>query len=130
MRARLALRSAEIEVDLREILLRDKPAAFLDISKTQTVPVLVLADGAATTIGILEAFDAGCRIRQAARVRAAAVGVRAALAADVRGRMADLLSGAVRIRAAFDAVVVSQQTDHVPGAVARAHARSLAGACG
>jgi len=45
MRARLALRSAEIEVDLREILLRDKPAAFLDISKTQTVPVLVLADG-------------------------------------------------------------------------------------
>jgi glutathione S-transferase len=45
MRARLGLRSAGIEVNLREILLRDKPAAFLDISKTQTVPVLVLPDG-------------------------------------------------------------------------------------
>ena len=45
MRARLALRSAGIKVELREILLRDKPAAFLTVSKTKTVPVLELADG-------------------------------------------------------------------------------------
>ena len=45
MRARLALCSAGIEVEVREILLRAKPSDFLDISKTQTVPVLVLADG-------------------------------------------------------------------------------------
>ena len=45
MRARLALRSAAIEVELREILLRDKPEAFLAASKTKTVPVLILKDG-------------------------------------------------------------------------------------
>ena len=45
MRARLALRSAAIEVELREIVLRDKPEAFLAASATQTVPVLVLDDG-------------------------------------------------------------------------------------
>lgn len=45
MRARLALRSAGIEVELREIILRDKPDAFLAASVTQTVPVLVLEDG-------------------------------------------------------------------------------------
>ena len=45
MRARLALKSAGWQVELREILLRDKPAAFLEISQTATVPVLVRADG-------------------------------------------------------------------------------------
>ena len=45
MRARLALRSAAIEVELREIILRDKPEDFLAASTTQTVPVLVLQDG-------------------------------------------------------------------------------------
>ena len=45
MRARLALKSAGIEVNLREILLRDKPAAFLEVSRTATVPVLVKGDG-------------------------------------------------------------------------------------
>lgn len=41
VRARLALASAEIEVELREIVLRDKPAAFLDASPSATVPCLV-----------------------------------------------------------------------------------------
>lgn len=45
MRARLAVKSAGMKVELREILLRDKPAAFLAVSQTATVPVLVLADG-------------------------------------------------------------------------------------
>lgn len=45
MRARLALKSAGITVTLREILLRDKPDAFLASSKSATVPVLELKDG-------------------------------------------------------------------------------------
>ena len=45
MRARLALKSAGQQVELREILLRDKPSAFLEVSRTATVPVLVLAEG-------------------------------------------------------------------------------------
>lgn len=40
MRARLAIASAKIEVELREILLRDKPAAFLKVSPKGTVPVV------------------------------------------------------------------------------------------
>ncbi|MEL7206588.1 MAG: glutathione S-transferase N-terminal domain-containing protein [Pseudomonadota bacterium] len=42
MRARLALRSAEIAVELREILLREKPAGFLETSPSATVPALRL----------------------------------------------------------------------------------------
>ena len=42
MRARLALRSSGQQVQLREILLRDKPAAFLQTSPKGTVPVLDL----------------------------------------------------------------------------------------
>ena len=45
MRARLALCSAGIRVELREILLRDKPDAFLKASPKGTVPVVELADG-------------------------------------------------------------------------------------
>ena len=45
MRARLALKSAGITVALREIVLRDKPDAFLAASKSATVPVLELRDG-------------------------------------------------------------------------------------
>ena len=45
MRARLALKSAGMTVVLREILLRDKPDAFLAASKSATVPVLELRDG-------------------------------------------------------------------------------------
>ncbi|GAA6193782.1 glutathione S-transferase [Phaeobacter sp. NW0010-22] len=40
MRARLALASSGIEVALREIVLRDKPAAFLETSPSGTVPCL------------------------------------------------------------------------------------------
>jgi glutathione S-transferase len=45
MRARLAVCSAGIQVELREILLRDKPEAFLQASPKGTVPVVQLADG-------------------------------------------------------------------------------------
>ncbi len=40
IRARLAIQSAGIAVDLREILLRDKPDAFLAASPSATVPCL------------------------------------------------------------------------------------------
>jgi len=45
MRARLALSSSRVEVELREIVLRDKPAAFLTASPSGTVPCLVAPDG-------------------------------------------------------------------------------------
>lgn len=45
MRARLALLCAGIEPELREILLRDKAAEFLETSPKGTVPVIVTADG-------------------------------------------------------------------------------------
>lgn len=44
MRARLALASSGIVVELREVLLRDKPAALLEVSPKATVPVLVLPE--------------------------------------------------------------------------------------
>jgi glutathione S-transferase len=45
MRARLALQASAVQVELREILLKDKPAALLQASPKGTVPVLVLQDG-------------------------------------------------------------------------------------
>ncbi len=45
MRARMALKLADIEVEMREISLRDKPAHMVQVSPKATVPVLVLADG-------------------------------------------------------------------------------------
>ncbi|MGA0310003.1 MAG: glutathione S-transferase [Candidatus Puniceispirillaceae bacterium] len=45
MRARLAIAASGQVVQLREILLRDKPDAFLLASPKGTVPVLVLEDG-------------------------------------------------------------------------------------
>ena len=45
MRARMALKLAEVEVEIREISLRDKPAHMLQVSPKATVPVLVLPDG-------------------------------------------------------------------------------------
>lgn len=45
MRARMALKLADIEVEIREISLRDKPVPMLQASPKATVPVLVLADG-------------------------------------------------------------------------------------
>jgi glutathione S-transferase len=45
MRARLALLASGTQVEWREIVLRDKPAALLQASPKGTVPVLVLPDG-------------------------------------------------------------------------------------
>lgn len=45
MRARLALVSSEMTVELREIVLRDKPASMLEASPKGTVPVLILSGG-------------------------------------------------------------------------------------
>jgi glutathione S-transferase len=45
MRARMALLAAEIQLEHREILLRDKPSAMLAASPKGTVPVLVLPNG-------------------------------------------------------------------------------------
>lgn len=47
MRARMALKLAGIEVEIREISLREKPAHMLKVSPKGTVPVLVLQDGTA-----------------------------------------------------------------------------------
>lgn len=44
MRARLALASAGVAVELREVVLRDKPAALMAASAKATVPVLILPD--------------------------------------------------------------------------------------
>ena len=45
MRARMALKISGIEVEIREVSLRGKPAHLLEISPKATVPVLVLPDG-------------------------------------------------------------------------------------
>jgi glutathione S-transferase len=45
MRARMGLKTAGIEVELREISLREKPKHMLQVSPKATVPVLVLTDG-------------------------------------------------------------------------------------
>ena len=44
IRARMALAVAEIAVELREVVLRDKPAEMVAVSAKGTVPVLVLPD--------------------------------------------------------------------------------------
>ncbi len=45
MRALMALLAAEIQIERREILLRDKPVAMVAASPKATVPVLILPDG-------------------------------------------------------------------------------------
>lgn len=45
MRARLAIQYSGIPVELREIVLRNKPAQLLQASPKGTVPVLILPDG-------------------------------------------------------------------------------------
>lgn len=45
MRARLALKSSETNVELREIILRDKPAHMVEVSPKATVPVMILPNG-------------------------------------------------------------------------------------
>ncbi|MCR9122016.1 MAG: glutathione S-transferase [Phyllobacteriaceae bacterium] len=46
MRARLAIAASRTTVELREVVLRDKPDAMIQASPKATVPVLVLLDGA------------------------------------------------------------------------------------
>ena len=53
MRARLAILFAQQQVELREVVLRDKPEQMLAISPKGTVPVLQLADGTV----LEESFD-------------------------------------------------------------------------
>jgi len=53
MRARMALWSARIPVELREVVLQNKPGELLAVSAKGTVPVLVLPDGQV----IDESFD-------------------------------------------------------------------------
>ncbi|MCP2670536.1 glutathione S-transferase [Maricaulaceae bacterium EIL42A08] len=45
MRGRMALDVAEVQLEHREILLKDKPAEMLEASPKGTVPVVVLPDG-------------------------------------------------------------------------------------
>lgn len=45
IRARLALAVSGVEVELREVVLRDKPPSFLAASPSETVPCLVGCDG-------------------------------------------------------------------------------------
>lgn len=44
MRARLALISAQQPVELREVVLRDKPMEFIKVSASKTVPCLIAQD--------------------------------------------------------------------------------------
>ncbi|WP_417269313.1 glutathione S-transferase [Celeribacter sp.] len=44
MRARLAIASAGLEVELREVVLRDKPAQLIEASPKATVPLLIDGD--------------------------------------------------------------------------------------
>ncbi len=45
MRGRMAVMQAGIECELREVVLRNKPEAMLEVSPKGTVPVLLLPDG-------------------------------------------------------------------------------------
>ena len=45
MRSRLAILKAGIKVELREVVLREKPLEMLRLSPKGTVPVLLLPDG-------------------------------------------------------------------------------------
>ena len=54
MRARLGLLFAEQRVELREIVLRNKPAQMLAISPKGTVPVLELAEDGSSEVRVIE----------------------------------------------------------------------------
>lgn len=45
MRARLALKYSNLVIEVREVLLKDKPSEMLEVSPKGTVPVLLLPDG-------------------------------------------------------------------------------------
>ena len=44
MRARMAIAASGVQVELREVVLRDKPSEMLEVSPKGTVPVLALPD--------------------------------------------------------------------------------------
>ena len=54
MRTRLALQASGMEVELREIELKSKPAEMLRASPKGTVPVLVLPDGPVIGSGVID----------------------------------------------------------------------------
>ncbi|MDZ4142515.1 MAG: glutathione S-transferase [Methylotenera sp.] len=54
MRARMALKNADIDLEIREISLRSKPAEMLKVSPKGTVPVLVLQDGGLGGVAVIE----------------------------------------------------------------------------
>ncbi len=54
MRARLGILFAELKVELREIVLKNKPAQMLAISPKGTVPVLELAEGGCSGSLVIE----------------------------------------------------------------------------
>ncbi len=54
MRARMALKYADISIEIREITLKDKPAEMLTASPKGTVPVLVLQDARLGKMVVLE----------------------------------------------------------------------------
>ena len=45
MRARMSIVRAQFQVELREVILRDRPEHMMEISPKGTVPVMLLADG-------------------------------------------------------------------------------------
>jgi glutathione S-transferase len=45
MRARMAIAVSGVQVDLREVVLRDKPPELVEASAKATVPVIVITDG-------------------------------------------------------------------------------------
>lgn len=45
IRARLAIQTSRFQCQLREVILRNKPAELIEVSPKATVPVLVLTDG-------------------------------------------------------------------------------------
>lgn len=57
IRARLALCYAGINVELREVVLRDKPSQMIQVSPKATVPVLVLGEGAPGQEVVDESID-------------------------------------------------------------------------
>lgn len=62
MRARLAVLASGLRVEIREVVLRDKPEAMIAVSPKATVPVLVLHDGGVIDESVdimLWAFRAG-----------------------------------------------------------------------
>ena len=46
MRARMSIVRTNFQVELREVILRDRPEHMMEISPKGTVPVLLLEDGA------------------------------------------------------------------------------------